>query len=109
MPDERDEPRISLNQLTEYLVSDASRRKRIIEQQKRPTSFQVSYYQPAQAAIQRFIANGLSNEDSLVSLIDRLYSRTPTSDFDENRNESNAEALASFLEFYEEIDLNELR
>jgi len=44
---ERDEPRISLNQLTEYLTANSSRHKRIIEQQKRPNDFQVIYLRAA--------------------------------------------------------------
>jgi hypothetical protein len=45
MTEVREQPRVSLNQLTEYLVANSARRKRIVEQQKRPNTFQVIYYQ----------------------------------------------------------------
>jgi hypothetical protein len=105
---ERDEPRISLNQLTEYLVATAARRKRIIEQQKRPNDFQVIYYQDAQDAIQRFIAGGMADEDELGGAIEAVLTRKSSSDYDEIRSTSNAEAMESFLEVYEAVDLLEL-
>ena len=36
MPDERNDPRISVNKLGEYLVTGPSRRRRIVMDQKRP-------------------------------------------------------------------------
>ena len=38
----REKPRISLNGLAGYLVASASRRRRIITEQKRPRAFQVT-------------------------------------------------------------------
>jgi hypothetical protein len=105
---ERDEPRISLNQLTEYLTANSSRHKKIIEQQKRPSDFQVIYYQYAQDAIQNFIVGGLVDENLLIDAIDELHLRQAPSEYEETRILSNVEALESFLEFYDDIDLLEL-
>lgn len=105
---ERAEPRISLNQLTEYLVANSTGRKSIIRQQKYPKSFQVIYYQDAQDAIQQFIAGGMSKEEILASRIDDIYSRSTASKYEHTRSISNAEAIDSFLQFYENIDLADL-
>ena len=40
----KESPRISINVLTDYLVAPPARRRRLIEQQKRPKAFQVTYY-----------------------------------------------------------------
>lgn len=106
---ERREPRISLNQLTEYLTATPAQRKHIIEQQKHPNDFQVIYYHEAQDAIQRFVAEGMSNEELLVSAVDDLYSRSWANQYQKTRNVSNAEAIVSFLEFYENLSLADLQ
>lgn len=54
---ERHAPRFSVNSLSEYLVANASRRRRILEEQKRPRDFQVIYYKEAEEAIVRFIVD----------------------------------------------------
>jgi hypothetical protein len=102
---ERRQPRMSLNQLTEYLIASPGQRKRIIEQQKHPNDFQVIYYHNAQDAIQRFIAGGMSKEELLLGAIDDLYSRSAGNQYEHDKNISNAQAIQSFFEFYQNIDL----
>jgi len=105
----RTEPRISVNQLALYLVSGPARRRTIIECQKRPQTFQVTYYQPALDAIVPFVVNGMRDEAPLVAAIDDLYAKSPANDQEENRFESNMFAIASFLDSYKKLSLGNLR
>jgi hypothetical protein len=105
---ERLQPRISLNALTEYLKANATRRRRIIEEQKRPNDFQVIYYQPAQDAIVEFLVSSASDESILEQAMDRLDSLDPKNDYQERRWPNNVEAIQSFLNFYEDIDFESL-
>lgn len=105
---ERLQPRISLNALTAYLNATAARRRRIIEEQKRPNDFQVIYYQPAQDAIVEFLVSGASDESILEQAMNRLNSLDPRNDYEERRWPNNVEALQSFLNFYEDVDFEGL-
>ena len=58
MPTIRTDPRISINSMAEYLGATASRRQRIVEEQKRPPTFRVNWYQFAQDTITQFIVAG---------------------------------------------------
>jgi hypothetical protein len=105
MPKERRKPRISVNALTEYLTANAGRRRRIVETQKHPPDYQVIYYEPAAKTMTAFIVGGCADEDTVITEIDRLYSLPAKSDYEHHRWTSNAEALESFLGFYERLDL----
>lgn len=104
-----DKASLSLNQFALYLVSDAGKRRKIIEKRKEPQTFAVIYYELAQSKISDFIMGKCKNEEILIAEIDRLYALTPKSDYEENRNKSNAEALECFLDVYPELNLDSLK
>jgi hypothetical protein len=56
------EPRFSVNKLGEYMFATASRRKKIIEDQKYPNSFIVSGYKEAREAIVKYIIKDYDTE-----------------------------------------------
>jgi len=56
-PKVRTSPRISVNGLAEYLVAGAARRRRIVQEQKRPKNYQAPYYTDAEEAIVKFLAS----------------------------------------------------
>lgn len=56
-PRVRISPRISVNGLAEYLIAGAARRRRIVQEQKRPKNYQAPYYTDAEEAIVRFLAS----------------------------------------------------
>ncbi len=105
---ERDEPRISINQLAQYLVASPLRRRRIIAGQKRPPTFMVNWYEFAKNVIASFVVGGCADEDLIVNEIDRLYAETPANAYEETRYRTNAEALTAFLESYDELDFGGL-
>lgn len=54
----RPSPRISATKLGEYLTATASRRRKIVEDQKYPPPFQVARYTEAEKAIVEFLTTG---------------------------------------------------
>lgn len=100
---ERKSPRISINKLGEYLTGTPRSRRRVIERQKRPPGFAVSYYQPAQKAIVEFLEDGARNETIITDAINELEHTTPKSDWEMTRNQGCIEALHSFYDHYEEV------
>lgn len=106
MPD--DTPSLSLNQLALYLTSDARKRKRVIEQRKDPQVFRVNWYEFAQDKIVQFIAAGCEDEDILVAEVDRLLALSPKNDYEETRNNTNAEAIEDFLYVYQDLTIDPL-
>jgi hypothetical protein len=95
----RSVPRISINKLGEYMTATASRRRRIIQDQKYPPDFQVARYTEAQEAISEFLAAGADDVTILTAAIDRLNGATPKTDWDAQRIELCIEAIESFLDF----------
>jgi hypothetical protein len=67
----RTSPRISVNGLAEYLVAGAARRRRIVQEQKRPKNYQAPYYTDAEEAIMDFLASSSRN----VGVLDRAAAR----------------------------------
>lgn len=100
----RTSPRISINQLAAYLTATPSQRRRILQVAKNPPTFRVNWYDPARSAIAVFVRGGMANENILTDESARLYSLPVSSDYDETRNRTNAEAIDAFLDCYDQID-----
>ncbi len=85
-------PRVSVNQLGQYLTATPSRRKRIIQGQKHPVDPQYLRYPAAAQAIVEFLCEG-RDEVILRDHQRRLLNAQPASDFDAHRLALCAEAL----------------
>lgn len=104
---ERDEPRISVTKLGEYLVAPAARRRSIIRNQKRPRDVIVARYNDVYPAIASYLTSRGEGVAGLLNEIDRLYAVPAGTEWQEQNNNLSAEALENFLEFAEELDLGE--
>ena len=100
----RPNPRVSINQIAGYLVGTPTQRRRILRDAKNPPTFMVNWYDPARQCINEFVAAGMANEAILTNEISRLYAVVPTSDHEETRLRTNAEALESVLGSYDQLD-----
>ncbi|GAA3644522.1 hypothetical protein [Flavivirga jejuensis] len=89
--------KISVNKLSEYLGSDALRRRRIIEDQKEPVEFMITRYKAAKEAMINYIKSGY-DVDIIDNAIDKLRRKTCSTDFEKNDRKTSIEALESFLE-----------
>jgi hypothetical protein len=59
MAKQRDEPRISVNKLAQYVTSRATRQNQILRTAKFPPDYITTYYREAAEAIARFLAGGM--------------------------------------------------
>jgi len=88
----RNEARISVNKLGEYLGATPSKRHKLLNDQKRPAAFKAPYYQEAERPIVDYLTSKI-NIDSLVDTARKLLERSPGSDWDEHRNPNCADAI----------------
>lgn len=103
---ERVEPRISVNKLGEYAATNnATRRRRIVLDQKKPKPYIPSIYSEAQDFMADYLL-GNENKDTLLHKADDFQNAAASTDWCETRNKVCAEALLSFADFAEEINLN---
>jgi hypothetical protein len=101
-------PRMSANKLGEYLVVGPTRRRRIIYDAKFPSDAVVPYYQPAAEAIAQFIAGGMIDFGILEKQADTLGKTNPTTVWHQRRILGNMEAIDTFIDITDDIDLKGL-
>ncbi len=97
----RQSPRVSLNKLGEYSVASATRRARIIKDQKRPKTFIVNRYQAAETAI----ISCLSGSKDVRAAIHELTTRPARTPFIAESNALCVDALRAF----EKLDTSEIK
>lgn len=92
----RRSPRFSLNALSEYLVASAARRRKLIEEQKHPKQFQVTYYGSAEEAIAEFLV--MRDRHVLDDALGRLRLESGLSEWERGRRVTCAEAIRAFAQ-----------
>jgi hypothetical protein len=102
-------PRISVNKLGEYMTATPLRRRRIVQDQKRPKGFILPRYNEAQDAITKYLADGKQDASLLLSEIERLNLAPSATEWESSRKRLACEAMQSFLEMADVIDLEGLR
>ncbi len=103
----RNAPRISVNKLGEYLTATPSRRRRIIFEQKHPPTFQVIRYREAERAIVDYLVGG-QDEKILEKVRTRLAATVPETEFEAQKVQLCIEALDTFEECLDLVDLDGL-
>jgi len=102
-------PKISLNKLGEYLTATPARRKRIVQDQEDPKPFIVARYSDAREAIVDFLASGMTEEKKLLSQAKKLRFDDSGTAFSYQDKLASAEAIESFAEAADQIDLEDLK
>lgn len=97
--------KISVNQLTKFLVSNSANHRAIIKAQLEQKPYMAAYYEKAQKAITQFLLNEFHDEEIIVRAIEKLQSVVPNSDQEAARINNNVEAMDSFLIMYDEIKI----
>lgn len=101
----REEPRISLNKLGEYLAAKPSRRRTIVLDQKRPSNFKATWYRESRALIAGHL-RGEKNESVLISEASRILSGADSlSDFGKQQAIVDAEAIEAYLSIAGDLEL----
>jgi hypothetical protein len=98
-------PRISVNKLGEYMTATPLRRRRIVQDQKRPKGFILPRYNEAQDAITKYLLGGKQDAGLLLSEIERLNLAPSATEWESSRKRLASEAMQSFLEIADDIDL----
>ncbi|MCG3125575.1 MAG: hypothetical protein CHACPFDD_00400 [Phycisphaerae bacterium] len=102
---ERPGPRISVNKLGEYMIASPARRRRIVADQKRPREFIVTRYRDAVGAMLEFLAAGARDDRVITRAIANLEARAVSTDFQSQDRDLCIEALESFLDTVDQLDL----
>ncbi len=100
--------RISVNKLGEYMTATPLRRRRIVQDQKRPKGFILPRYTEAQDAITKYLVGGKADAGRLTSEIERLNSAPSATQWESDRKRLAREALQAFLDIADSIDLEGL-
>lgn len=101
----RQEPRISVSKLGEYLTATPARRKQIIHGAKFPSTFMVSRYTAAENAIADWICSGGTDELLLAQAIAALRTGEPRSSFARSRRDCCVTAIANAARLQDKLQL----
>ena len=90
------DPRISVNKLTEYMDAKAARQRQILRDQKYPTDFKGPYYREAAEAIASCLASNGDDVQILDRVIAKLEQLAPETIGTQRRIAANIDALENF-------------
>jgi hypothetical protein len=93
-----DRPRISSNQLGEFVFATPAKKACILRDQKKGNPFRAPYYQAAQNSVLRAFQGGQYDARTLRNSAEQLRSREATSRNQVTRFNNNAEMLRRFGE-----------
>lgn len=98
-------PRISLNKLSEFMTASIPRQRRIVRDQRFPPEFQRVYYREAQEAVALCVASDLDDIAAVERQIEILNQQAPETVGTQRRIASNVDALETFLDMLDNINL----
>lgn len=95
------QPRISANELGNYVFATEAQRRRILRDQKFPKAARVARYQPASLAILRSLKQGTFSRDALLEELGKIERAPGATKYKANVRRANATALRRFLTIHE--------
>jgi hypothetical protein len=104
MAKQRDEPRISVNKLAQYVTSRATRQNQILRTAKFPPEYITAYYRDASEAIARFLAGGMVDFGILDNSISALSQKVAANVYETRRIAGNIDAIETFNGLLDDID-----
>lgn len=93
-----DQPRISSNQLGEYIYATPKRKFRILENQKFGNKFCAPYYSPALQGIMHSFKNGTFVEENLDQSMEVIKASEAEKNYHIKKRENNVAAIKNFME-----------
>lgn len=105
MAKQRDEPRISVNKLAQYVTSRAPRQNQILRTAKFPPAYITAYYREASEAIARFLSSGMVDFAILDNSISALSQKVAGNVYETRRIAGNIDAIETFNGLLDDIDL----
>src|ERR1700754_6758 len=104
MAKQRDEPRISVNKLAQYVTSKAARQNQILRNAKFPPDYITTYYREAGEAIARFLANDMKESSILDNAVGTLSQKVAGNVYETRRLAGNIDAIETFASLLDDID-----
>ena len=98
-------PHISINKLAEFMSAKPARQRQILRDQKYPTDFKGMYYKEATETISHAIASNLEDLDSIDKAIDILEQMSPEKIGTQRRIAANIDALETFRDMLDKVDI----
>ena len=102
-----DPPRISINQLAEFMVAKPARQRQIIRNQKFKQDFLVVYYKEATEAISECLSSNMSDLLVVENMIASLEQKNPGKLGTQRRLAANIGALETFQGMLDDIDFGQ--
>ena len=94
----RQDPRLSINKLGEYLTCSASRRRRILEDAKRPKDFIAPRYNDFYAIAPQYLASNPLDDGIITAAIAEIQGRQPGTEWDEQNKTLNVDLLGNLID-----------
>src|SRR5260370_9353915 len=104
MAKQRDEPRISVNKLAQYVTSRATRQNQILRTAKFPPEYITMYYRDAGEAIAGFLAGGMIEFGILDNSVSALSQKVAGNVYETRRIAGNIDAIETFSNLLDDID-----
>jgi hypothetical protein len=104
MTKQRNDPRISVNKLAQYVTSRAARQSQILQLAKYPPEYITTYYREASEAIARYLASGMTDVAILDGAVNVLNQIIPSTVYETRRIAGNIDAIETFATLLDEID-----
>jgi hypothetical protein len=104
MAKQRDEPRISVNKLAQYVTSKAARQNQILRNAKFPPDYITTYYREAGEAIARFLAGDMKENSILDNAISLLSQKVAPNVYETRRIAGNIDAIETFGSMLDDIE-----
>ncbi len=104
MTKQRNEPRISVNKMAQYVTSRATRQNQILRTAKFPPDYITAYYREAAEAVARFLASDMTDFAILDNAQNALSQKAATNVYETRRIGGNIDALETFAGMLDDIN-----
>lgn len=104
MAKQRDEPRISVNKLAQYVTSKAARQNQILRNAKFPPDYITTYYREAGEAIAKFLAGDMQESSILDNAVALLSQKVAPNIYETRRIAGNIDAIETFGSLLDDVD-----
>lgn len=101
----RNDPRLSVNKLAQYVTSRAARQNQILRNAKFPPDYITAYYRDAGEAIASFIGSGMNDLGVLDRTILKLLQSEASNIQQDRQKSANVDAIETFMGMLDDIDL----
>ena len=97
LPMDKSQPRVSANEVGNFVFSSDAAKRRILRDQKFPKAVKVARYHSASSAVLRSLHNWVFSEEALIAELQALQSKPVKSQYEGRVRQANIRAIKRFL------------